>query len=143
MAGGDPGRLDDARHGEDGLADRRRARDPGGRREHEPAHELRPPLGEPERHHAAERMADDVDRADPLLVAQGREDVGEPGQGRGRRQRRRAAVARQVGDQQPPAREERRQLREVPGRAAEAVDEQQRRAGLTGDEVAEPRPAPG
>ena len=41
----------------------RRARDAGCRREHEPPDELGPALGEPERDDAAERVAEDVDRA--------------------------------------------------------------------------------
>jgi hypothetical protein len=50
-------------------------------------------------------------------------------------------VTRQVRDQQAPARQEPCELVEVPGRAAEAVDEQERRA-VAGREEPDPGSTP-
>ena len=66
-------------------------------------------------------MAEDGDG----LREQRRDRVREAGERR-RRQRLRAAVTGQVGDEQPPPGEQGRHLRVVPGGAAEAVQEQKR-----------------
>ena len=121
-AGAPPG-LHDPCERDHELRDPRRAGDAGCRREHEPADELRPALGEAKRDDASEGVADDVDRPGEA----GRNRVGVPGETHRRRERRRAAVAGQVGDEQAPARQEGRQLGEVPGGPAEAVDEEERR----------------
>jgi hypothetical protein len=81
----------------------------------------------------AHRVAEHVHR----LVEERGKHVCEPGQRR-RRQRRGRTVAWEIRDDQPPPREQPRQLGEVPGGSTEAVDEQQGRP-LTALE----RPDPG
>ena len=93
---GDPPRLDEAEEGDRQLGAAGRAGDPGGGGDHEPPHERRMALGEPQGDHTAERVAEHVDRA----VEERHEGVGEPAERRRRGQRRRAAVARQVRDDQ-------------------------------------------
>jgi hypothetical protein len=83
----------------------------------------RVPLGEAQRDDTPHRVADDAYR----LVEDGRDRVGEAGE-RGRGQRRRAAVPGQVRRDQVTAREAGGHVREVPGGAAEAVQQQDRRA---------------
>jgi len=94
------------------------------------------PLGQSERDNAPERVPEHVGG----LVEQAGEDVGEPGEGRGGK-RRGAAVARQVGDDEPPPGEEGRERLEVPGGPAVAVDQEERRALPAALEDADPRPA--
>jgi len=122
----DAARLEEPHEREGQLPPARRARDPCGGGEDEAANPLGPARREPQRHHPAERVPEDVRLLDPFGVEQPAEHVGEARKAR-RRQRRRAAVARQVGDQEPPPGQERGELLEVPRRPAEAVHEQERR----------------
>ena len=79
------------------LRSARRAGDAGCSGEHEPPHEGRVPLGEPQRDDTAERVPEHVRRP----VEQGRQGVGEAPEGR-RGQRGRASVPGEVGDDQAP-----------------------------------------
>ena len=58
-----------------------------------------------------------------------------------RRRRRRAAVPGQVGDDERPRAEQRHELREVPGGACDAVEEQERPPLAVAVEGPEPHPA--
>ena len=59
-AGGDPARLHDPGERDHHLGPAGRARDPGGRGEHDAADELGPAFREPQRDHAAERVPEHV-----------------------------------------------------------------------------------
>jgi hypothetical protein len=82
------------------------------------------PLCEPKRDDAPERMPEHVRRA----LEERDEGVRVAAERGRRRQGRRGSVPRQVGHDQTPSLEQRRQLGEVPRRTAEAVHEEQGRS---------------
>ncbi len=132
-------RPGDADHGDGHLADAARRRDPRRRREDDARHRLRAQDGGADSDEAAERVADPGGRKSFLPLEHREDDLREGVEGGHAAERARAPVARQLGNEHAPLPGQLgRDQAPVGGRAAEPVDEDDRRAGAA-REVADPR----